>query len=81
MRKKALRYEPACGYCAHGRACAVDGEILCDKKGVRLADSSCGKFSYDPLKREPKRAPALPKYERKDFALEEAEKTEDAAAL
>ncbi|MDR1631025.1 MAG: hypothetical protein LBS36_12570 [Oscillospiraceae bacterium] len=73
MRKNKLKHEPSCSYCAHGRACAVEGEILCEKKGIRLADSSCKKFIYDPLKREPKKAPVLPKYDSKEFALEETQ--------
>jgi len=37
--------------------------------GVRLPDSSCKKFLYDPLKRRPSKRPELPKYEESDFLL------------
>ena len=57
MRKKLLGNDvaPACQYCVYGEPCAVDGEILCPKRGVMRAESSCRKFSYDPLKRRPDR--------------------------
>lgn len=69
MKNKDVKYEPSCKYCAHGRQSPIEGEILCAKMGIRLVDSSCKKFLYDPLKRQPKKQPALPKYEQEDFEL------------
>lgn len=69
MGRKGFKYEPLCKYCLHGRQSPVEGEILCAKMGIRLAESSCKKFIYDPLKRQPKRQSSLPKYAKEDFEL------------
>jgi hypothetical protein len=45
---------PSCSYCLHG-ADIGGGEIACVKRGISTAGSFCGKFAYDPLKREPER--------------------------
>ena len=48
------KIEPRCAYCARGRA--LDGDqVVCDRKGVMSAGSSCRAFRYDPLKRVPPR--------------------------
>ena len=60
---------PACKYCAYGRASAGGDEVLCEKRGVMLPDSSCKKFSYDPLKREPSRRGAPSGFTAEDFSL------------
>ena len=60
---------PACKYCAFGRATADGGEVLCEKRGIMLPDSSCKKFSYDPLKREPARCAAPSDFTAEDFSL------------
>lgn len=60
---------PACKYCEHGKAAAQYNQILCVKHGVMLPESSCRKFRYDPLKRQPNRAPILPEFSPEDFAL------------
>lgn len=52
--------QPSCSYCRYGRPIGV-GEIACVKRGITTPGSSCVKFTYDPLKREPDRAPALDK--------------------
>ena len=43
-----------CSYCARSRP-LDDGQVVCDKKGVMSAGSSCRSFRYDPLKRVPPR--------------------------
>lgn len=50
--------EPRCAYCARGRELDHD-QIVCPKKGVMSAGSSCGAFRYDPLKRVPPRPAKL----------------------
>ena len=46
------KIEPCCAYCRHG--CIIsEEEVICSRRGVVDIAGSCGKFSYDPLKREP----------------------------
>ena len=46
-----------------------DGKsVLCIRKGVMPLDARCGKFRYDPLKREPK-LPPKPQFAAADFEL------------
>lgn len=60
---------PSCSYCAHGKT-APDGEtVLCRKNGVVEKDFSCRKFSYDVLKRQPRRPRPLDKFNAEDFEL------------
>jgi len=72
MKKPLLHtaaISPRCAYCLHSSP-APDGEhVLCAKKGVMLMDSACKKYSYDPLKRQPRLRPALPNYEEAEFQL------------
>lgn len=67
FRKKIER---SCSYCANGTALLGD-QVLCTKKGLRSADSSCRKFCYDPCKRVPGKRKALnfSKYDTEDFSL------------
>ena len=49
---------------------SASGEtILCPKRGVVVPYYSCRKFFYSPLKRVPKRLPALPSYSEEEFKL------------
>ena len=50
--------EPRCAYCARGRE-LDPGQVVCPKKGVMSAGSSCSSFRYDPLKRVPPRPAKL----------------------
>lgn len=72
MRNKALNEKnisPSCSYCSHGRP-SPDGEsVLCIKKGVMEKDGFCKKFSYDILKRRPRRPKPLDKFNEEDFSL------------
>lgn len=72
MNKKLVNTKdivPACEYCEHGRL-SPDGEnILCIKHGIMLPYSSCKKYSYDPLKRVPKRLLSFPEFDASDFEL------------
>jgi len=67
--KIKTKIEPSCAYCLNGKHSPVEGEILCKKTGVRDPSSYCDKFAYDPLKRQPKRPPPLPRFDEGDFAL------------
>lgn len=62
--------EPHCAYCAKG-APLEEGRILCAKRGVVSAGSSCPKFQYDPLKRVPPKPAVLDtsKLSSEDFQL------------
>lgn len=51
--------DPACRYCSVGTPNIDDDYVLCPKKGVMDASSSCGAFRYDPLRREIRRRPRL----------------------
>ena len=72
MRKKVVSVQditPACKICSHG-ILSPDGEsVLCVKTGIRLLDSSCRSFKYDPLKRVPMRAPSRGGFTKEDFEL------------
>jgi len=48
-----------CEYCRYASTVAVTEDILCEKKGIVAPDYSCRKFIYDPLKRTPRKPPAL----------------------
>lgn len=70
MKKKIIgNVEPRCEYCKHGKLGADNKTILCLKKGVQGKDDLCKKFSYDPLKRVPKKMPNLGTYSKEDFEL------------
>ncbi len=60
---------PSCSYCEYGRLSPDKENILCLKSGIRLPDSCCGKFSYDPLKRQPKRRIPLSEHTAEEFYL------------
>ncbi len=46
------KIDPSCSYCGYGSKIS-DTEVICVKKGVVSSAGSCGKFTYDPLKRQP----------------------------
>lgn len=67
LNKKEI--SPSCSYCEYGKL-SPDGEtVLCKKKGVVEKGFSCRKFSYDVLKRQPKRPLPLQKFNEEDFSL------------
>ena len=61
MAKKffSAEMDPACRYCSVGTPNIDDDYVLCPKKGVMSACSSCPSFRYDPLRREVRRMPHL----------------------
>lgn len=71
MNKKLLdkKIEKRCDICKFGSLSDDKSSVLCIKKGILERDDSCRKFSYDPLKREPKRNPKLQEFTQEDFDL------------
>lgn len=55
-------------YCARGQA-AADNTVLCPRRGVMQPYSSCRKFKYDPLKRQPDFKPNNMTFKPEDFML------------
>jgi hypothetical protein len=62
--------EPRCTYCQYATK-LTEEQVVCPKKGVISAGSSCRKFTYDPLKRVPPRPAAFDggKFKNEDFSL------------
>lgn len=72
MKNKLLekkKYPPACEYCKHGRLSPDEESVLCVKKGIVETDSKCIRFSYDPLKRRPKKKLLVEKADPSEFEL------------
>ena len=63
------KIQPACKYCAENFKSIGETQVLCQRKGVVLADYSCRRFLYDPLKRIPKVLPELPVFSDEEFTL------------
>ncbi len=57
---------PLCEYCRYA-AKNPEGKIFC--LNGNPVDNVCKKYIYDPLKREPKSTPNLPKYRAEDFKI------------
>ena len=73
LKKKEKKYDTdlptACRFCERA-SLLEDGEtVLCSKNGIMPAEYACKKYSYDPLKRVPRRLPALPTLSDEDFLL------------
>lgn len=59
-----------CALCEYGTQLQNVNHVLCRKKGVVMATYKCRKFSYDPLKREPKRLSVINSgYTPDDFSI------------
>ena len=59
----------ACANCRHGRKTSDGQKVLCMRNGIVDPDYSCRKYQYDPIKRVPKRRPALPAFSPEEFKL------------
>ena len=59
---------PACEYCSHVVR-AADGSLRCTRRGAVQPFDHCRAFSYDPLRRVPRRRPQLPTFSPDDFKL------------
>ena len=72
MKKQLINkddFAPACSICSHGILSADGESVLCVKTGIRLLDSQCKSFKYDPLKRIPPRHPVKQEFTKDDFKL------------
>ena len=62
------RIEKYCKYCEEAKTLSDPDTMLCPFRGDISASYVCGKFKYDPLKREPKRPKAkIPSEEEIEF--------------
>ena len=61
--------EKICMYCRHGRRLLVADDVLCPYHGAVVCSHTCSKFIYDPILRQPRITPELPKYSEEDFKL------------
>jgi hypothetical protein len=61
--------QPACTMCLHGRPAPDQVMVLCERYGPVAPGYKCRHFTYDPLKRKPKRRPPLPIFTPEDFEL------------
>lgn len=57
-----------CALCEIGRLSADGKSVFCEKRGVMEPDDKCGRFRYDPLKREPK-LPQKQQHTAEEFSL------------
>lgn len=57
LSRKTEKAEKICARCEHASPLAGGETVLCERFGVVDCDNRCRKFVYDPLKREPARAP------------------------
>lgn len=62
-RKEQPEIERCCARCEHATLLNQFDYILCNRKGIVCDTHVCRHFIYDPLKRAPKRLPALPQDE------------------
>ncbi|MDR2752680.1 MAG: hypothetical protein LBB50_00020 [Oscillospiraceae bacterium] len=72
LQKALLRteeYAPVCAFCLFGKPSPDGASVLCAERGVMRKHSSCKKYAYDPLKRQPPRTPVLPEYDPEQFVL------------
>lgn len=71
-KKRLLRgeaYPPACELCRYGKQAPDGSSVLCSVRGVMRKQSSCKSYEYDPIKRQPGRAPLLPEFDAEQFML------------
>lgn len=72
MKSKLLNknaYEAVCRNCRHGRLSPEGDSVLCVKKGITDPDGNCRRYSYDPLKRIPRKPLTVSSANPEDFDL------------
>lgn len=72
MKSKLLNknaYESVCRNCRHGRLSPEGDSVLCVKKGITDPDGNCRRYSYDPLKRIPRKPLTVSSANPEDFDL------------
>lgn len=62
--------KPSCDTCTYGRPAPDEVMILCRKLGPVAASYHCGRYTYDPLRRIPKRQKPLPEFIPEDFSID-----------
>ena len=63
------KISPACKYCIHSTPLSFTDDMVCKYKGVTESNSSCRKYKYDPLKRQPSTLVLEKNYSKSDFEL------------
>ena len=56
-----------CEFCEFAIIINDEENVLCSKRGIVGRGGKCRKFIYDPLKREPKVLPPIPKLSEEDM--------------
>ena len=72
MKKKLTekkKYAAVCENCLHGRLSPDEQTVLCVKKGIVQPDGTCRRYSYDPLKRRPKKPLLIEQADPSDLTL------------
>lgn len=72
VKKKLLekkKYPAVCETCLHGRLSPDERTVLCVKKGIVETDGKCRRYSYDPLKRRPKKPLLIERADPSEFDL------------
>ncbi len=72
MKRKLFekkKYPAVCESCLHGRLSPDEKTVLCVKKGIVEPDGKCRSYSYDPLKRKPKKPLIIERADPSDFVL------------
>ena len=61
MKTKASDEDIICALCEHGTPLFTGDAVLCRRRGLVRATARCRRFRYDPLKRDIRPAPPIPK--------------------
>ncbi len=72
MKRKLLNLndvEKICANCENGIHTPDGCSVLCNQRGVVAFNSTCRKFSYDPLNRIPKRPLKTENFSPEEFIL------------
>lgn len=73
MKSKLINknaYESVCRNCRYGRLNPEGDAVLCLKKGIVDPDGKCRRYTYDPLKRVPRKMPPVRTADPEDFSLD-----------
>ncbi len=72
MKQKMInkkKYTASCSNCLYGRTPKDKTVVLCSRKGIVEADSTCRHYKYDPLKRIPNRIVIQNDFKKEDFEI------------
>ena len=59
-----------CKYCKHGTSFNGGEYVFCKKKGRKEPNDKCLSYSYDILKRTPRRQMAVAEYKKEDMSID-----------